>query len=324
MTCPRYQGEVIVGSDGRWLGGFDEIYHPSPFPVDLGDPIWPVGFTPVGWGFGTFAGHNSVVPYTQWRHGTVVYCPDDSSAPPGNHYDLESSGVWSQNVIAPNTHVTGAATDEPALWPIANFYDWIYSSADMRVVVDNSGPTGIEDANALEVDFSGLGNNEGFTFVGEGGGFLGAGPIDPNYGDETDRSTTGWNVALSSCWTLDFWIKPVPDDDGFTCTGFEIGGRWGFYPEFAFFAGQTLVAGWQHYQQDSSWFDGVFAGYPMANAAVGIGGGPGNISACPAPHGIYSLAQKRGRVHVKCLHVYPCGSLPTGVHVNHSISIVQE
>lgn len=314
--------EILLGTDGRYLGCFDDVYKPSPFPTDLADPVWPVGFTPVGY-LGQNAGENGEFNLLQWLHGTAVSCPEDSA---NSHFVpnfvnvLIGGGVVTDHIIAPNTHVTGHFTTEAASWPVAGQFAWIYSSSDIKVVVDNSGPPGLEDVNALEIDFSGMGGGEGVTFIGEGGGYTGAGP-GGGYGwrqDETSHSTTGWHVDNDSCWTLDFWVKAVPDNDGFTCSGYNFNGHTGFYPDYASWSPITLDGTWQHFKDDLIWFP-VGISDPMNNAILGIGTDNPNRHNCgediPGGHAL-QLAVRKGRVHVKCPQVYPCES-SVGVHLKH-------
>jgi hypothetical protein len=186
-------------------------------------------------------------------------------------------------------------------------------SSALRVVADTSGPDDcLAERAALEIDFSGSGL-EGAVFLGDGGGYDDSSPSNGYAGGE--RSATGWTIAEGSCWTIRFWVKAVPDADDFTCTGYELHTRTGFWP---FPYGEVTTGGsrsitltdeWQEYYRTfvaTGWLAGEPE--PMTNAPLAILTFDSNqIASSGRP--IYG---RKGRIHVKQVHVYPCRG---GLHV---------
>jgi hypothetical protein len=330
--CGPMPGEVIVGANGSYLGNFDSI-GVQPFGVE-----YPVGWTNGTWYeqpgrasiddpacdctdcFGTTTGKRIEQQLPDQEidcNNASIFDLWDFSINPQEY----TGTVHCQSIFFPANFCMGspggACGTNPAFGSVANYgwplvpFAFANPSSRIRVVDDVTGPEGLEDCGTLEIDFSGNGN-EGASFVGEDGGLDGASP--PQTGiNNADRSTTGWTVEDDSCWIERFWIKAVEDNDGFVCTGYDIVTHAGLYP-FPF--GRVLVDGASTLTLDGDWQEFYFkwtASYtnPLApalqNSMFGIFTTEINSAvldpSCPITRPLYA---RKGRVHVKQPHVYPC------------------
>lgn len=331
--------EVLVGLNGQYLGSFTSLYVPA-FNLR-----YPVGWTNGSW-YETGAAVKEPRPecgcvdcegsYDELYGGRYIRqtIPDEeitcANASTFDNFDyaimpsryLGSEGC--EYVFQPTYPCGGVAfpppgkctinvalqfwLEEPWPWPLVPF-SFMNPSSRIRVVEDLSGPPGCEEALALEIDFSGVGN-EGVSFVGEDGGYDGTSP--PQTGvSQADRSNTGWTVEDGSCWIEKFYIKAVPDNDGFVCEGYHIHTRAGLYP-FPFARilaggdpGPLILNGdWQE------WYYVWTADYtmtpnPLLNSMWGIyttATNPFN----PEPPCQRPLHARKGRVHIKQPHLAQC------------------
>lgn len=335
----KFFDEVISAADGRYLGAFTSLYT-APFGLRY----------PVGWTHGTwveqpgiaFVGDascgctdcNGSTPAVRVRQRTPdepIGCDNasvfdyyDFSVMPDRYTGEEGCfyRFFPENFCGDPAAPGGACgvdisltpwLHEPYPWPLVAFA-FANASSRIRVVEDTSGPEGCEDVLALEVDFSGAGN-EGVTFVGEGGGFDGVSP--PQTGVfNADRSATGWTVEDDSCWIEKFWIKAVPDNDDFVCEGYDIITRAGLYPfPFARVSaggdpGPLVLDGeWQE------WYWVWTANYtgtpnPLLNAMWGIYTTATNDFEPDPPDPTCNLPRyaRKGRVHIKQPHLAACAT----------------
>lgn len=328
----KFFDEVIKGTNGQYLGSFDSLYT-VPFGLQY----------PVGWTHGTWF----EMPAQGIELTSACDCTDCEGVKAGRWFRQRAADEqitcetavifdnWDyaimperylgqdgcENHFFPERFCGGSPggncdintplefwLHEPFPWPIVPFA-FANPSSRIRVVEDTSGPEGCEDVLALEVDFSGNGN-EGVSFVGEGGGYDGVSA--PQTGvSNADRSATGWTVPDGSCWIEKFWIKAVPDEDDFTCTGYPIITRGGLYP-FPFARvhaggdpGPLILDGdWQE------WYWVWTADYtgtpnPLLNSMWGIfttALSPFN----PTPPCTRPLHKRKGRVHIKQPHLAAC------------------
>jgi hypothetical protein len=337
--------EVVTGPSG-YLGGFATDYLT---PSDLFQIRYPVGWTSSTWyempgvvrrascECNDCQGLHTGTFYGQRAPDEEVTCDDatlfdfwDFAVSPKEYVGSTSCCTvrfrTDQNCFHPDTGIhTGKCNTTPGCSAVAHQNaGWALStfalanpSSRIRTVADSSGPDGLEDCPAMEIDFSGSGL-EGATFIGEGGGLDGTSP--PNGYTNGTRSTTGWSITEGSCWVERFWVKAVPDNDGFTCTGYDIRTNVGFWP-FPFHT--TVIDGdrelilngdWQEFYfvwQATGWL-GAFPD-PMLNAPWAILTFAQNPMSPECPEGRPAW-QRKGRVHVKQVHIYPC-DLTSGVWV---------
>lgn len=223
-----------------------------------------------------------------------------------------------------------------ACWPLGPFA-LANPSSRIRVVDDTSGPVEdpcVQEEPTLEIDFAGNGA-EGATFLGQGGGydagryssFTGCGDSSANNGwSQSERSATGWTVTPwhiygpdatpdppdGSAWRVTFWVKAVPDNDGFTCSGYSWMFRSGFWP-FRYaeitIEGEktiTLTDEWQFY--DCCWRAETAAALspsfpePITNVPLALM----TLSTSDLLDQFRPFYRRRGRVHVKHVSVTPC------------------
>lgn len=374
------QGEVIVGGDGRWLGGFtDEMW--APVLPCTGAIEMPTGWTNAGW--------TEQDGRIFEKHLVCDDCcpPNPHNCPPDVGCHTAYGFRWAQKVagqpipcdqiIRPNLYdygitpmccgtgdtvaydtsrscccvvpcvqgkcvgvVSNAGVNYSAAgWPLVP-YGVALPSAAARVVSDATGPEGLEDYPALEIDFSGTGS-EGAVFVGEGGGYDSNRPpfaaSNPAAIDifGNDRTMPFWEIAPGSCWTVSFYYKSVPDDDGVTVTGWQFTAKASMGNLIGHPVGQNftninnggeeyglLGSDWQHYLGYTTWDP---TGPPFGPACLSLltprSGGVKTICPPSASNGFasHTVNHRRGRVHVKAVEVYPCNAYGTGdgLHIWH-------
>jgi len=380
---PR-QGEMLVAaSDGRWLGDFSALYVAPYHNFRTGFVEVPVGWT---WlsssetsgcdrsdadhqpGGGCICsdccGSHERTLITQRTVGqTIDPCLTNPfldgfgiAAAPMECVDgcswqlLEGRcicGARDTVSCRPPTPATGTQT--AAGYPLTNV-GTCNASAGISVIEDSSGPDGLEDLPAMQIDFMGSGA-EGATFVGENGGYdpgrpspvggfsspplakhrssdgtIYIAPDDGPGGLNTGRSNTGINIYPGDCLTFDFWAKAVPDRFGNTCIGYDLGtrissatGQYLIPPGFGH--SLSLNGDWQHY--DSSFTlehspPGFADPLPYLESMITIM--TGHTNTVDAFTGCGTLKSRvrppRGRVLIKAVHLTPCSPvLTTPVHV---------
>ncbi len=333
---PQVPGEIIVAPDGRYLGSGDSL------TVHVGTE-YPEGWTNCTWyeqpSYGRYAEGTCTCTdceglhtFRRWRqrvHGDPIDCVDaglydywdvgiaPSHFTPGSCCEggwIPYGSCWDGSHLHHGScegdiHCQRGSNTILAGWPLCGFAI-ANPSAALRVVTDSSGPVGLEDVPALEIDFAGNGL-EGATFLGSDGGFDDPGP----------RSQTGWAPEDGSCWTFSMWVKAVPDGpSGYVCSGYDFGPRFGSYSfPFAhtgippYNSLHVILDGtWQYFRRDFI-TEYPFGGSPQLNAAIAIL----TLSSNPADPGCGGSSPRpiyiaRGRVHVKQVHLGPCS---TGVHI---------
>jgi hypothetical protein len=341
-----WPGEILVGTDGRYLGDFANSYT-VPFSY-----IYPTGWTNGTWYEQpatvrmdcscTDCHGNHVGAYWCQRNPDDPIAPDDAgpydfwdhSVNPSQYtgqcgctYKLDAdrrcaAGGHGYDGLCVADPDVGNSLDALAGWPMVSFGICNPSS---RISIaapssDTSGPTDcLTEKPALRIDFSGTGA-EGVTFMGEGGGHAGVSP--PNGYNQGDRSTTGWTIDDLSYWAVRFWAKAIPDmDTGFVCSGYSLITRQGFYP-FPFFRhtidgdhSMTLTDDWQEYFWcwQAEWtLPKPSYPDPMLNAPLTIFTlSSGNI----IPDQVRPIYGRKGSILIKQVHVYPCGPDAVDVHM---------
>lgn len=186
-----------------------------------------------------------------------------------------------------------------ALSPLAQLYDNPASS--ISVVSDTSGPRGLEHIPAFEIDGAGIPGSS-VEWVG------------PGAGAGLHTVPTGIPLVAGVRYTCSFWIKGVPDDDGFVANGYAWHAALGvrYYGQFDIV--QIPIP------SDWTFAFGVSSPYPSFSFvqspndgafAMGFGTDLSKTEPYTVPigHGVAAtIFSPRGRVHVKCIHLYPYGA----------------
>lgn len=363
MPDHAWPGEMILGKSGQWLGDFASEYV-VPADSTRFHKRWPVGWTGATWfeltgcntrwnGCACSDCHGTQAAFLAWqRYPGETHDPCNGGNFGG--YDISQTitpqicADGCMNCIGPGFcsnyphgndsvqcgHQCGGQT-RPAGWPLTAF-GVTNAALDVAVVADASGPPGLEDLNAMRIDFSGVGA-DGATFIGEDGGYDAGRPpfTDSNPGGDypaddwnyAPRHTTGITFLALEKYCFDVWVKAVPDQFGFTCVGwrFEVNFKVGFTVSAAVTNGSVTLDGtWQHIQgyhiiPMENWA-------PVHNAPMMLQTlnttGEDEYEHCEIPDAISpvrgpgKVKPPRGRVHVKAVHLYSC-STQTGqkVHV---------
>jgi len=348
-------GELIVGADGVWLGDFASEYV-VPADSTRFSLLYPTGWTNCTWyELGGCNIHYSGCSCSDCcgshlANAFTQRLPGDAIDPCETFATTDSYAV----AIAPKICQVGCGNcrgpgscccthpcdtvrcghscggrQTYAGWPLVSF-GLANPSTLIEAVADSSGPAGIEAMNAMAIDFSGAGT-EGATFIGEGGGYDIARPpyTDSQPGRPlTDalknyRSATNFTVETDDCLEFSCWVKAVPDRFGYVCAGYRFGG--GIEVQHILgissrtFDVITLDGTWQY-------LTGVLNGFAheLVNPMIHLGTLNSNRldarSHCADVPAHFSSATRppRGRVHVKAVHLAPCGAAASvGAHVNH-------
>lgn len=184
---------------------------------------------------------------------------------------------------------------------------------DLRTVADASGPTGLEAVDAMQCDLPG--SEESFI------GWAGAQVLDGSGQWQTGilDGDTGWHPKNGEKWVFQCWAKAIPDDDGVTVDGGTAKLSFSFALETATAAAPTalsdsltLSGDWQFFQTIFNWsFGDIPSGtHPWVWPLIGFAGTELKNVVAYDVDWFGSLVHlhgyaPRGRVLIKCAHLYP-------------------
>jgi len=271
-ACGEFVGEVFLGADSEYVGGFD----------DGADTFG----NPYGW----------------------VHCMADCEP---------ASSPFRDFYVTPCACGSGDPNPPRAGIPFE------FSTQLLTVVTDTSGPTGLEAEPALQIDGSGA-TNAAFAWVGPQ-------HRDPDTGDYKlglldNDPDTGWYPQDGESWTFECWAKVVPDYEGFTPAATDLG----FTAAKAGFSTGTVDertaisdTEWTFVHKVFDWIGGdtgpgettAFV-FPVLeihgsdwnrreNRTIDVAGTPVTVE--------FYIA--RGRLLVKCAHLYPTGPGNRSAHL---------
>lgn len=278
--CKSYSGEVIADSSGKCLGDFctaDAWGRALGFTVSGGRP-WPI--PPPG--------------------------PIDFTAGLFNTLNLIGSAYWEPPEPDPTT---GSVSFPQPNIGVNDFYDGALGGV---IVEDATGPRGLEHLPALEVDGAGQGSFH-IGFVGDQVSRLSA-------SDPISDLAYAWHPAIGSRWVTSGWVRSVADDDGIDVVGSTL--QFGYLSPTL----NVQLLGFAPLQSDWNYFEYHFTFRPLFlpqgnGFAIPVWGasGPGlynyitkDITFYPGSiyetHISFTKWARRGRLHFKCLHLYPEGA----------------
>lgn len=190
-----------------------------------------------------------------------------------------------------------------------------FGGQSLTSVVDTSGPPGLEGMLAMQIDLPGTGESI-FTWAGTQ-------VYDETTGWATGliNGNPGWRPSNDEMWVVQFWVKAVPDDDGFLMSDSHItfcGAPRG-YPEIGQAPRVPITDEWTFTQQIFAANVSLFGStpdwtWPVFNVA---GTELERSEDYPEPWfgGFVTLNGfvPKGRLLMKCPHLYPY--VPPDLHV---------
>lgn len=274
-ACGEYEGEVIVGNDGTYLGDFDH-----GMAIDA-----PLGFS------------------RSASDSRGIYI-----SPTVNCGDWVSSPFWrppylTDSCVPLSTYPLPGPQPRVPIRGGAGFF----GTLNGQIVADSSGPTGLEDMPAVEIDFCGSGSGY-LSFIGE--------TASQKAGEDPADYTDLWNPAFASRWVIQCWAKPVDDGNGYVMSDASMKLGYGRLEAAIFnapIADAALDTDWKFFQTPFATSDS----YPDKPAIPAFGATGGSLFNNEGHSVIYAGVDytlkkmtPKGRLRLKCLHLYPEGATP--------------
>lgn len=282
-ACGEYVGEALVSDSGAYLGDFT-----GGTAIDA----------PLGWSRSMAFAWGSYRPYCPSAHRTFQCCalPDWIMAP-----------WWDPPWLIDGCNIIFQPR-VPLSMPFGSTYTGLLNGS---VFDDDSGPAGLEGVPAIELDLAGSGHGS-LAFIGE--------QASLHSGFSEDDYATAWMPEIGSQWVWQAWAKIVPDSNGYSIPDGHLQFGYGRMNTAVLLphspADDDLTDDWKFFQAVFTvipWLSDAHPAIPYITfrSEDAVYRETRLIEMYCKEFAMTKWAPK-GRVRVKCAHLYPLGAAVAG------------